>query len=290
MCSQCGKSFTLKDVHAGRKAKCHCGNIISVPSTPDSPNIKLSTATIDVINKNEYTTLNTLSRNAQPIFLIVLISFALSWTFAFALGAITTIPDNTVVSQEISDTKKSIEKVQEEITELQKKVSSLPEPKDYFISISIEKLDRLKIKINITSNFPNGTILHVGVNRTYFEIGGNEKYVGDIYDELIPVLNGKIEKVIVVDDLIWQKEYIRVAQEKGHFIDYPGVGTVSNEIEVYALYTPARPQPQKVLAVLGKRGEYVKGENVEFSSAVGNTLRTESQISMPFVKKQEESK
>lgn len=285
-CSQCGKSFTLKDTHAGRKAKCLCGNIISVPVTPDPPDIKLSTATLDFINDNKTDTLNIFSNNAQTIFLVALISFGLSWTFAFAFGAIMTRPDETVVSQKISDAKKTLEKVQEEIIELQNEVDSLPSPKDYFISIDIEKLDRLEIKINVTSNFPDGTILHIGVDRTYFEIGGTEKYSGEIYDELIPVLDGKIEKVVAVDDLGWQNKYLRDAQEKGFLIDYPGVGMVSDEIEISALYTPARPQPQKVSAILGKRGEYVKGEKVEFISAVGNTLRTEAHIDIPFIRKQ----
>ncbi len=36
-CSQCGRSYQLRDELAGKKAKCKCGGTILIPAAPAAP-------------------------------------------------------------------------------------------------------------------------------------------------------------------------------------------------------------------------------------------------------------
>ncbi|MEA2087108.1 MAG: hypothetical protein U9O91_03315 [Candidatus Caldatribacteriota bacterium] len=173
-----------------------------------------------------------------------------------------------------------------EVTEtktIENKIQS-PKAKEYKIELSVINEGERKVKINIDTNFPDGTNLHIWVKRIYYQ-GGNlsEKYAGEIFAKDVSVKNGKIELLIDIDDSGWYNEYYRKAEEYKDIIDMPGVTHTSKEIEISVLFTPKRDQPKDILEILGYNGEFIKGPGVDESGNF-NTYRVSTSLEIPFQK------
>ena len=117
------------------------------------------------------------------------------------------------------------------------------EAKEYKIELSAIDEGERKVKININTNFPEGTNLHIWVKRIYYEGGDlNTEYAGEIFTKDVSVKNGKIELLIDIDDSGWYNEYYKKAEEYKGIIDMPGVTHTSPEIEISVLFSPKREQ------------------------------------------------
>lgn len=173
-----------------------------------------------------------------------------------------------------------------EVTEtktIENKIQS-PEAKEYRIELSTINEGERKVKINIDTNFPDGTKLHIWVYRSYYEGGDlSTEYAGEFFAKDISVKSGKIELLIDVDDSGWYNEYYRKAEEYKGIIDMPGVTHTSKEIEISVLFTPKGDQSKDILEILGYNGEFIKGPGVDDSGNF-NTYRVSTSSAIPFQK------
>ena len=158
------------------------------------------------------------------------------------------------------------------------------EAKEYKIELSATDEGERKVKININTNFPDGTNLHIWVKRIYYEGGDlNTEYAGEIFTKDVSVKNGKIELLFDIDDSGWYKEYYKKAEEYKGIIDMPGVTHTSKEIEISVLFSPKRDQSKDILETLGYNGEFIKGPGVDDSGNF-NTYRVSTSLAIPFQK------
>ena len=159
-----------------------------------------------------------------------------------------------------------------------------PEAKEYKIELSAIDEGERKVKININTNFPDGTKLHIWVYRPYYEGGDlSAEYAGEFFAKDISVKNGKIELLVDIDDSGWYNEYYRKAEEYKGIIDMPGVTHTSKEIEISVLFTPKGDQSKDILETLGYNGEFIKGPGVNESGNF-NTYRVSTSLAIPFQK------
>jgi len=155
--------------------------------------------------------------------------------------------------------------------------------REYFINLDIVKLDSRKIKIDITTNFPDGTNFFVDVSRTYQEKGKSETYSGEMFNKDIAVKNGKIQVESFINDSIWFNKYYEDAKKFGHLMDYPGVGKVSPNVRIWVLFSPRRNQRSNILKILGKNGEFIEGSGATKGSA-HTSFEVTKLIEIPFKK------
>lgn len=155
--------------------------------------------------------------------------------------------------------------------------------REYFIDLDIVKLDSRKIKIDIATNFPDGTNLFVDVSRTYQEKGKSETYSGEMFNKDIAVKNGKIQVESIINDSIWYNKYYEDAKKFGHLMEYPGVGKVSANVGVWVLFSPRRDQRSNILKILGKNGEFIKGSGATKGSAY-TSFEVTKLLEIPFKK------
>jgi len=159
-----------------------------------------------------------------------------------------------------------------------------PEAKEYKIELSAINEGERKVKININTNFPDGTKLHIWVYRPYYEGGDlSTEYAGEFFAKDISVKSGKIELLIDVDDSGWYNEYYRKAEEYKGVIDMSGVTHTSKKIKISVLFTPKGDQSKDILETLGYNGEFIKGPGVDESGNF-NTYRVSTSLDIPFQK------
>lgn len=164
---------------------------------------------------------------------------------------------------------------------LKPEAQGAPQVTEYRIDIQVSRMAGRRIGIVADTNFPNGTRFHVTVERTYYETGDPDAYSGDISSEHIPVEDGKIETVVLVDDRVWLHE--REKKKRGFQASgiWSELDRVSPDITVSMLYTPARPQPRGAQAILGRYGEYVGGDGAEKVMRF-TVFRAKESIGMPY--------
>ena len=156
--------------------------------------------------------------------------------------------------------------------------------KEYYVDLNVEDIGSRQIKINIKTNFPDGTNLHIWVKRIYYESGDlSIRYAGDIFSKNISVKDGKIDLLIDVNDSDWYNEYYKKAEEYKGIIDYPGISHVSPEVGISVLFTPKGNHPMEILDILGYDGEFMKGSGVERSGNF-NVYRISKNLGIPFQK------
>lgn len=164
--------------------------------------------------------------------------------------------------------------------ERQKKSTTV---KEYQIMLEVRKVKPRQVRVDIRTDFPDRTYLHVWVNRTYYEKGKPERYAGEIFSKDIAVKDGQIDLLVDIDDSGWYGEYYEKARKFKGLIDFPGIVRISGNIEVSVLFSPMRNQPEDVLRILGTKGEFIKGAGAERS---GNftVYRVEKELDIPFTK------
>lgn len=133
--------------------------------------------------------------------------------------------------------------------------------KEYKIKISAINLGERKVRINITTNFPDGTNLFLSSYRIYHTKGDTVAHCGDLPEKVFSVKDGKFETIIIIDDTEWYNRYQGVS--KIFPSDFPPLSKISDKITINVMYTAARDQPANVTEILGTHGEFVTGKGSE---------------------------
>ena len=156
--------------------------------------------------------------------------------------------------------------------------------KEYRISISVVPTAEKQIKVNIETDFPDGTNLLLSIYRIYYQKGDTTKYSGDLGEVRFSTKEGKYETLITLNDEKWYYEYQDLARSLPN--DFPPIAKISDIITIDVLYTAATPQPSTVKVILGERGEYVTGKGVgHFGTGTAGrltTLRVSKEYSFPM--------
>jgi len=155
------------------------------------------------------------------------------------------------------------------------------ELKEYFVDLSTVNLSARQIKIDVKTNFPDGTNLLVTVGRTHFLKGTEDEYSGEIFNKDLTVNQGKIETTISVDDSKWYNEHQRLVKALPDEIK--PISKISDNITISVLFSPKREQPNNVLNKLGVNGEYISGDGAEKKYSF-TTFNVSKDIKIPFQK------
>jgi len=148
--------------------------------------------------------------------------------------------------------------------------------KDYHLDLQVEKVGPQSIKVIVTTNFPDNTNLCVSATRIYFEKGSSERYGGDLFTDDIPVRKGTCELAIPIDDHRWVAEHTSRKTELQKVDLWSEIDSALPEIEVTAMYSSMRWQPEDVQAKLGRKGEYINRIVGERPSGYIGTFRSSS--------------
>lgn len=131
--------------------------------------------------------------------------------------------------------------------------------RDYSVSIQTELSAGGLLDVRVATDFPDGTILDVGVGRTHWLRESDEAYSGELHRADLPVEDGAVSFSVQIDDARWIREHQELVE-----IEVAGpIERISDEIEISVLYTPMNEQPASVAAALGEEGENVGGEGAE---------------------------
>lgn len=161
-----------------------------------------------------------------------------------------------------------------------------PEAKEYYINLDIEKIGPRLITISANTNFPDGTNFMITVDRTYYQKGKSEDFVGIILQKKnIFVANGKIEELEVnINDSIWHKEYYRKAEKFKGIMDFPDISRISPKIKTEVFFTPrGGSQSKDILKILGTYGELINGAGVK-KDGQWTYFKTSKFVDIPFKK------
>jgi len=159
------------------------------------------------------------------------------------------------------------------------------EKKEYYskIELSVIKEGSRKVKINITTDFPDGVNFLVDVGRKHYLKGKSEVYFGEIFSEDLTVKNGEIETTIIIDDTNWYNKYQELRKSLPN--DWPPISKISDKIDVKVLFSPRRTQSPDILKLLGTKGEFVKGDSARKHEFLDFMMyKTSKKINIPFKK------
>jgi len=168
---------------------------------------------------------------------------------------------------------------------IEKEINS-SELKEYEIDLSVDKISAREIKINIQTDFPDGTNFLLSIGRTHFLKGSNEEYSGEIFNKDFSVNQGKVETTVNIDDSKWYYEHQRLVRALPG--DIQPIAKISDNISISVLYSAARTQPSDVKKILGTRGEFVTGKGADkFGTGTAGpitTFRVSKEVNFPFQK------
>jgi hypothetical protein len=175
-----------------------------------------------------------------------------------------------------------------EIKKTSQPVKQIPiaEYKEYSIEFSATNKVNRKVKIIINTNFPHRTNLLLSIGRIYYLAGKSEAYLGDIFSKDFPVKHGKIETTVDINDSEWYNEHIRLVKALPN--DIQPIEKISDNITISVLYSAARTQPDDIVKILGKRGEFVTGDGAEKfgtgSAGKFTSFSVSKELNIPFEK------
>jgi uncharacterized protein YcfL len=163
---------------------------------------------------------------------------------------------------------------------------TIAELKEYSIEISATNEVNRKVKIIISTNFPDGTNLLLSVGRTHYLKSKSEAYSGNLFSKDFSVKHGKIETTVDINDSEWYNEHIKLVKALPN--DIQPIERILDNITISVLYSAARTQSDDVVEILGERGEFVTGEGVEtFGTGTAGKLtsfRVSKELNIPFEK------
>lgn len=136
-----------------------------------------------------------------------------------------------------------------------------PLVKEYFVDIYESEITNQILDLGIKTNFPDGTMLLISLDRHYYIDGLSEPRVGDIYSKDLPVKDGDIKVQIVIDDNKWYSEKLRLSKNVPSVFSQPK--DVPDKLELRVLFSPMREQSKEILEILGTNGEFIKGHGAE---------------------------
>lgn len=199
--------------------------------------------------------------------------------FAYAVGEFN---ETGLIKFEINENSLSGTKWQKKKISTQKKeIITPPELKEYTINLSLKNKRNRNIRIDIKTNFPDGTKLLLGVSRTHYLRGNKDAYSGDIFNKDIMVRNGKIETTVKINDTQWYNSYQKLVIQAPD--SFKPISKISDKIEISVMFSPRRDQSEDILKILGKDGEFVTGKGVDKSSSL-TSFRVVKEFLMPFKK------
>lgn len=175
-----------------------------------------------------------------------------------------------------------------EIKKTKKETEEVPSAKlkEYFINLSATKISESEIKINIETDFPDGTNFFVRVYRIHYLKGENEAYSGDFFNMDLSVKQGKIGTTVKINDSKWYNEHQKLVKEFPD--DIKSIAKISDNITISVLYSAARTQSNDVKKILGTRGEFVTGKGADkFGTGSAGQITTFwvfKEINFPFQK------
>lgn len=126
------------------------------------------------------------------------------------------------------------------------------------MALSIESTS---VRVHFTSDFPESTIVHLVVNRPFWEEGSAQSSVGDIASKELPLVGGEIDVTIGLRDELWhvtreaQKERLK---KLGVFDEIERIG---DEVSFFAIVDPRR-QNDELREIFGRSGEGLGGQHV----------------------------
>lgn len=180
----------------------------------------------------------------------------------------------------------SEKKTEIEETKLIEEESTSQVLKEYKIDLSVEKISASEIKINIKTDFPDGTNFLLSVGRTHFLKGSDEEYSGEIFSKDFTVDQGTIETTVNIDDSEWYDEHQRLVKALPD--DIQPIAKISDNINISVLYSAARTQSSDVEKILGTRGEFVTGNGADkFGTGTAGpitTFRVSKEVNFPLNK------
>jgi len=149
--------------------------------------------------------------------------------------------------------------------------------KEYKIDLRAKKIASRKIKVDIDTNFPDGTIFWFRVFREY-----DVDYVGEIFKKDVTVKKGKLSLTISVSDREWYDEYMQNQKKLGKDL-FGDIETIENDVTVSVQYIGGAAQTKSILEILGDKGQYIKGDGVKINGTdIG--FEKEVKVNVPFKK------
>ena len=156
---------------------------------------------------------------------------------------------------------------------------------DFFIKISPEVFHDRRVRINIDTNFPDGTNMQLSVYRNKYLKGKEEAYYGEIFEEDFIIKNGQYSKTVLIDDSQWYSRHLQLVKDLPD--DIMPIERISDSIKISVLYTPACEQPEEVEFILGEKGENVGGIGASDFGKI-RIFRKEMQVEIPFNPKKQQ--
>jgi hypothetical protein len=158
---------------------------------------------------------------------------------------------------------------------------------EFKIDLKTEEVSENNYKVNIKTNFPENTSFTIDVQRDYKRKNSSEQYAGEHYSEFSALVkNGEINFNFKADDSKWINDYKNYQKENGNFdktltdIDFE---TVKDTLEISVLYTPMGEKNEENIVLIGKNGEFLKGDGME-KNGTFNVFRKTIKIYNKFKK------
>ena len=153
--------------------------------------------------------------------------------------------------------------------------------KEYTVALNVIKMGSRQIKIDVDTDFPDGTNFHIDVSRIYYHKGESDAYAGEIFNRDIAVKNGKINLIVNVDDMGWYSEFQRKRKRFEGLGIFSDIARISPKVGVEVMFSPARDQPKHVLSLLGRNAENVKGKGATRTGDM-TTYSVSKKVVIPF--------
>ena len=111
------------------------------------------------------------------------------------------------------------------------------EMKEYHVDIAVNEEEKRTVSVNVETNFPDGTNLHVSIGRNHYLKGKSELYSGDLFSEDLTVQNGSIYITVTINDTKWYNEYQDLVKALPN--DFPPISTISDSITIRVMFSEA---------------------------------------------------
>jgi hypothetical protein len=147
----------------------------------------------------------------------------------------------------------------------------------YSISLKIRKTGRRKLRVTVSTNFPDSTVLQITGRRQFFQWEKEDPDFDTVFTEIGAVQGGRIESNFVLDESAWYFKRLK-QKESGRF---KGFRSITPLIRVDVLYEPVMQTCEKVKALLGPKGEKLKGDGALTADNV-TMYKVEREIDIAF--------
>jgi len=266
ICPKCQKAFTVRDEQAGKKAKCPCGTILSVP-------LKTS------ITDENFVTVEGSKNSFSESFLMVLIgSCAIIWFISFVCGAVLTKPDLGMITSQIKQIEEDTYQTKSEIEQLKKQIVEFEKANASIVCNEfklVTKATDSTLNLSVNTDLPDNAVVMVSVSRSYLEKGNSDTYSVDYFSEKSTIGKWKSEHSISIASEDW-KTALRAKQEKMSRLGLGfDVASISDKITVGMTVPINQPDPK-----FGNQNSKLTGKVVRTTGL--RVIEDEVEISYPL--------